>query len=357
MSLRDAVESPAAAARVTLSRVSALEREPCREVAAGVGCMLLGAWLLAGAWLLERSAAAAESGAFSAPPECGDRRAWLGAVRARLPPLLQTHPLLDTFSLRIERLEDGEYAGEIGAAGAALEGARSVRGETCADVFDASSFIVALGLERLASARLDARAARATPPDDAAPVGVDGPRGADAQAEARGVEVGAAGFALIDGNLTPGQSVDLGLSLRLGWAAEGWQPLLLLGAYSAVPDERSLGGGRLRFTHVAAHVVGCPWRFPEHGVFGLRPCLELDVGRTRGEGRGVARAESRSSPWLSAGAQLRAELEPWRWFAIGVSAAAVVPFWRAHFYLEPDLTGFTTPALGFRAESFASLSF
>src|SRR5690349_10354419 len=136
VSLRDAVESPAAAARVTLSRVSALEREPCREVAAGVGCMLLGAWLLAGAWLLERSAAAAESGAFSAPPECGDRRAWLGAVRARLPPLLQTHPLLDTFSLRIERLEDGEYAGEIGAAGAALEGARSVRGETCADVFD-----------------------------------------------------------------------------------------------------------------------------------------------------------------------------------------------------------------------------
>jgi hypothetical protein len=316
----------------------------------GVGCTV--------AVLIASTARAEERGALTAPSECRDRENWLGAVRARLPPLLQTHPLLDTFSLRIEKTASGGYTGEVSDAGAALTGSRSVRGETCEDVIDASSFIVALGLEQMASQGRDASLTKEAEPASVRP---GAPIGTDASGAARvprpaGVELGATAFALVDGGLTPGQSVDLGLSLRLTWAELGWHPLLLVGAYSALPDERALGGGRLRFTHVAAHAVGCAWRFPSDGPFGVRPCLEFDAGRTSGEGVGVSRAEKHSSPWLSTGAQLRAEVLLWR-VALGLSAAAIVPLWRAHFYLEPDLEGFTTPTVGFRAESFASLLF
>jgi hypothetical protein len=103
--------------------------------------------------------------------------------------------------------------------------------------------------------------------------------------------------------------------------------------------------------------VTCAWRLPQAGAWGLRPCLDLDVGHSSGEGFGVAGAQKHSAPWLSGGAHLRAELVLWDRVELVAWAGAVAPFWHAHFFLFPDVQSFTTPALGFRAGSSASLLF
>jgi hypothetical protein len=71
----------------------------------------------------------------------------------------------------------------------------------------------------------------------------------------------------------------------------------------------------------------------------------------------VAGADRHSAPWLSAGTQLRAEVVLWRRLQLGVSLAAVVPFWHAHFFFLPDLPSFETATVGFRAGSVASVLF
>ena len=71
----------------------------------------------------------------------------------------------------------------------------------------------------------------------------------------------------------------------------------------------------------------------------------------------MAGAARHSAPWLSAGAQLRAEVELWRRFQVGASLAAVVPFWHAHFFVLPDQSSFETPSVGLRAGSVASVLF
>jgi hypothetical protein len=144
-------------------------------------------------------------------------------------------------------------------------------------------------------------------------VEADGLRAAgDRRVAPRSVQVGVVGFALLQGRLTPGQSVALGAAFRFAWSSPGWQPLLMLGACSSLPEQHRLeGGGSVRFEHWSTHAVACPFRFPQTSAWGLRPCLDLDVGRSSGEAFDVAGAAKHSAPWLSGGVQLRAELELW----------------------------------------------
>jgi hypothetical protein len=243
-----------------------------------------------------------------------------------------------------------------------------VRGATCEEVLDALSFMAALGLERAASS------ANVRTADTAHGSGSSSPTALDAGASAvevdelsaaggpagspQSVRLGAVGFALLQGKLTPGQPVAFGVAFRLAWSTPGWQPLLLLGAYSSLPEQRRLaGGGSVRFEHWSTHTIACPFRFPRSGAWGLRPCLDLDAGRSNGQAFDVAGAEKHSAPWFSGGAQLRGELLLWERVELVASAGAVAPFWHAHFFLFPDTESFTTPALGFRAGSYASLLF
>jgi len=41
--------------------------------------------------------------AYLAPAECPSRATWLDALRARLPGLLRTHPLVESFEVQIDR--------------------------------------------------------------------------------------------------------------------------------------------------------------------------------------------------------------------------------------------------------------
>jgi hypothetical protein len=55
--------------------------------------------------------------------------------------------------------------------------------------------------------------------------------------------------------------------------------------------------------------------------------------------------------------QVRAEVVLWRQLQLGVSLAAVVPFWHARFFLLPDPLSFETAIVGLRAGSVASVFF
>jgi hypothetical protein len=227
-------------------------------------------------------------------------------------------------------------------------------------VLDALSFIGALGLER--AARLhsggvgtsagSALAVSAEAPDprlDAVPAAAEDP--------VERPRLGVAGFALFHGGLVPADALAFGAGARLSWRMPGLQPWVLLGAYLSRPEQVALGAGRLRFEHWSTHAVGCPWRFPASGALGLRPCLELDVGRTTGEAFGVPGATRRSAPWLAAGAGVRAEFSPWQRLELGMALAGVAPLWHSRFYLRPDLTGFDTPRVGYRAEAYTCVLF
>jgi hypothetical protein len=289
-------------------------------------------------------------------------------VRERLPALLRTHPLLGTLSVHIARTEGGDagYVGGLTSTVDASLGTRALRGATCEEVLDALSFIAALGLERVASSGNPSRVdtGSGSPPstalaDAASAVEVDELSAAGGRSAAsQSLRLGAVGFALLQGKLTPGQSVALGVALRFSWSTPDWQPLILLGAYSSLPEQHRLAaGGSVRFEHWSTHGVACPFRFPRGGTWGIRPCLDLDVGRSSGQAFDVANADRHSAPWLSGGAQLRGELVLWDRLELVASAGAVAPFWHAHFFLFPDVESFTTPALGFRAGSYASLLF
>jgi hypothetical protein len=325
------------------------------------GCAALLTALLASAALAETSASIAS---YDVPPECPTQAAWLDALQARLPPLLRTHAMIETLAVHISGSSGEGYSGELSSRRAvALSSPRKLQGRSCAEVSDALSFVAALGLERVAAEQTSADAAR---PGSAPPLSVratedtaiDAAPMAPTDDAERPWRIGVAGLLLIQPGLTPGHALGLGGALRVDGLLPDWQPAFLLGVYSTGTAESGLaGGGRVRFEHWSTHAVACPWRFPSAGPFGVRPCLEFDAGLSSGDGVDVAGAARRSAPWLSAGTQLRAEIVLWRQLQLGVSLAAVVPFWHAHFFFRPSQPSFETATVGFRAGSVASVLF
>jgi hypothetical protein len=304
---------------------------------------------------------AEKTAAYAVEPECPGRSAWQESLRARLPPLLRTHPLIDELSVHVKKVQHAgktTYSGELGPIAGAPDTARNVQGASCEEVLAALGFIGALGLERAAripTEPLEAAPGPALPAEPAhGRVGLDA---APVASSAATPALGVAGFTLFQGGLVPGSLLAFGAALELSWRVPGWQPWVLLGAYMGLPEEKTAAGASVRFEHWATHGVACPWRFPASGAFGLRPCLELDLGRTSGEARGVADATRRSAPWISTGAQLRAGLVLWHRLELGAGLAAVVPLWHSRFFLRPDETRFETPLVGYRAETYGSIPF
>jgi len=179
----------------------------------------------------------------------------------------------------------------------------------------------------------------------------------EAEAEAR-VRVGAVGILLMQSAIAPGWSLDSGFGLSLDLPISGLQPWFLLGVYFGTGKDTisADGSATARFDHWAVYALGCPWRLAVAGSLAIRPCLDFDVGRSSGEGQGEASEVKSSSPWLSAGVQLRAEVELWERLQLGVSAGGFVPLWHSS-YSFPEVTTFEVPPLGFRAGGFGSVLF
>jgi hypothetical protein len=341
-----------------MARVSSLAR--CRVWTLVLAC-LGGA---RAAW----GAPAEGPASYDVPAECPARTQWFDALRARLPPLLRTHPLVETLDVHIERVggASGEaYQGSLDPAGEDGRQARerAIRASTCQELIEVLSFMGALGLERIAAAEAaasDAARGSAGP----APVAAVSRIGADPGINSRigqepgGLSAGATAFAFVQTGIAPGQSLGLGVAAQLAWSAPGWQPLVSIGVYSGPAREVAVGGAaKVRFEHWSTQAVGCPWRFPSRGSLGLRPCIDFDLGSSRGTGQGVRAAQERAAPWLTGGLQLRLEIALWDLLELGGSVGATKPFYHARFYFRPGDTAFETPDFGFRAGSYASVLF
>lgn len=297
---------------------------------------------------------AAGEAAYDVPAGCPAREAWLEALRARLPALLRTHPLLEQLSVRVTREGRKSPAGYEGTLAGADEtpgsGLRQLRGQTCEEVLEALAFVAALALQRVAAEPSPTASWLAAPAAEPAPA-------VPASAESAGGQPGVHAFVLLHEGLSGVSGFAAGAGMQLAWAASGWQPLLLLGVYLGGDDEQLASGGTARLRQGALQAVACPWRWPSRGLLGVRACAELELGVVSGEATGVPEAERQLAPWSSAGLQLRAELALGRGWQVGGWLGAAAPLHHSRFYFRPDVTVFETALLGLRAGSFVGLSF
>jgi len=318
------------------------------------------------AWIRTPPALAAESAAgYRAPLSCPEESRWLAALAARAS---EDEARRLARQLRVHISEQGSarpratgYTGTLASVGSSgVE--REVSGQSCVEVIEALALVAVL-------TRAD--------PSDAAPAELPGESGwaltrAQALALAEGdpppaalpptrvsMSWGLSAFTWFGSPTAPEPALDYGLGLHGEWSGSAWQPWLMLGVYTGAAQRVRAPGGtaEARFRHVSLQAVGCPWRFPRSAALGLRPCLDLDLGRLSGEGIGVAGARRRSWPWLSAGAELRLEWAPLAGVQLGAMLATVMPLTRPRFYFLPELTSYEVPALGFRAGAALDLCF
>jgi hypothetical protein len=308
-----------------------------------------------------RASAAEPSGAsrYETPPECPPRHEWTEQLYKRLPASPAAHAAADMLHVLIERrpleASASEYHGIVRSGGS--EEPRTVRGTSCREVFEALVLVAVLSLD----------AARPEPGDDAPssdipradPLGViDAPASVESTRGRDRVRWGAAGLVLMQSGIAPNPSLDVGVGVVARWSFVGFEPWLLLGFYTGAARQTvRVEGASARFEHAALRAVGCPWRYPGPQWLALRPCLGLDVGRSRGEGFGVSGASSNSSLWLTARAEVRVEFSIYDGLSVGGAGGAALPFVRPRFYFEPGAVVFETPAWGLEGSGFVAWLF
>lgn len=309
---------------------------------------------------------------YRAPAECPTPAAWRAALQSRAGAELA--PLSGRLAVEIQRRQGDAgttYEGHIrqGGAGTARAG-RHVRGATCEAVFEALALIARLGLSAMAVPATAPEREPSSAPTPAQPswtltaqeelaLARDLPPAPDLPApKAERLRLAAAALALWGGASHASADPDLGLALTARGTHGPLQPFLLVGAYAG--RERfgvsgTTAGARLE--RLALHAVACPLRFPREAAYGLRPCVDLDVGMLRGSGVSVDAARGHTAPWASTGVQLRAEWSPWGPLELGAMIGGVLALSRPRFYFEPDTTAFRADAASLRAGASAGVSF
>jgi hypothetical protein len=288
------------------------------------------------------------AGPYETPPECPSRHEWTEQVYERLPASPAAHAAADALHVLIERRSSkksaSEYHGIVRSDGS--EEPRTVRGTSCREVFEALVLVAVLSLD----------ATRPEPHNDSLssdipltePIGVvDAPSPVESTRGRDRLRWGAAGLVLMQSGIAPNPSLDVGAGVVARWSLAGLEPWLLLAFYMGAASQTvRVEGASARFEHAALRAVGCPWRYPGPQWLALRPCLGLDVGRSRGEGFGVSGASSNSSLWLAARGEMRVEFSIYDGLSVGGAGGAALPLVRPRFYFEPGAVVFETPAWG-----------
>jgi len=301
---------------------------------------------------------------YDVPSECPSRAEFDATLRERLPATLRAYALAGELAVSVRRREPGgeaapRYAGELRALAVVPGEARLVEGASCAEVLEALTLIAALSLEQLALAE-PAPFPPGPPPPGPSPTDRSPPEPASpVEPSVRRPALGPIAFVSWQNASAPSVSFDLGLGVVASFDEHPLSPWLLVGAYWGGSDEPSLPGlqQNARFDHFSSLIVACAWRLPQRGALAVRPCIDLDVGALRGEGRLVGSATRRTTLWLSTGAELRASITLGESVELGAQAAIVLPLWRPRFYFLPEITAFQVEAVGFRGGAFASARF
>jgi hypothetical protein len=325
---------------------------------------VLSGLLLAAPARAQSAAASVDQGEYRVAKECPARSAWDTALAARLPKS-SADKRTRALTVEVRREFRGAYVGTVLApviAGSARS--RDVRGGSCTEVLEALALIVALELEQ-------AVAPDPPTPEPQAPSGwelsreqalalSEVPRATPAAPHpVSRVRLGLAAFVLSEAAASSGSSFNYGLGAVVRWQRSDWQPWLLAGVYRGGSESAHLRGetATAHFERSAAQAVACPLRFPASAPIGLRPCLDLDLGRITGSGLGVDRPRQHTAFWASSGAELRLDGSPWPALELSAMFGAVVPLSRPRFYFRPGATALEPPILGLRAGALANLSF
>jgi hypothetical protein len=291
-------------------------------------------------------------------PGCPDAATFSARVAERQSSLGLSAPAPVNLRLSITQSAATAFSGTLDVADGSAVTRRTVAGKDCDEVVVALALIAAIALEPEGG---DVRAAQ--PPDGApAPSTATEPAASPAapdtdeaaRAPSSGVALGAYAFGMAYGAAAPEGALGAGLALALEWrTASVWQPALSLGVFRVVSDERSFAGGaaRARFELSAAQGVLCPWRWPAHGRWGLRPCLEVELGWLEGSSSGPAVIDptTRAGLWASAALAARADMNPWGPLRLSLLGSGVVPLTRHDFSFSPeDTLVFRVPGLSWQ---------
>jgi hypothetical protein len=286
---------------------------------------------------------------YTAPPGCPAETEIVAEVRANV------HDAASGEGPRIALtiVENGTaFVGELVAFDrSGKQGRRTIEGPTCSDVGKTLAFLAALAIEL--GGRVEAEPAAAAPVAEAPAVQVNPPKPAKPSGRPSApiprdtwklsVLLGAG----LRGALAPSLRPSGEAGLDFGHpAARVLAPAIratLVGSLSRI----SRRDGTAKLSFLAGRLAGCPLRFGSRAV-ALRPCLGFELGAVFASGE-LDGGRSVVKRWGSSEASLRLET----WLApqvfLEIEGAALVSFFRTHYFFVPDRIIYAVPALAGRA--------
>ena len=308
---------------------------------------------------------------------CPNEAAFMAEVRARTPLALIAGAGAAVRSFAVS-LEIGPPAkGSVTLKDASgRQGTRRVQADTCADVADALSLVVALAVDPGAKSlpeRTPSPAAASTPPLRAAPassgasanlVSATGdPHEGTAPPPRGAIRTGAHGvlFAGVDFSMDSGVSPStlLGPSPFLGWQAGSARALassFRLAFLRAATGTIGAPDGTATFTWTVGRLDACSVALAGEGLRATA-CARVEAGSLQVAGGAIVDSLTRVRPWLAAGVLARGE---WTFLAplfLEVDVGALVRATTDRFFFEPDTTVYKVPSLGASASVGAGAHF
>jgi len=332
--------------------------------------------------------------AYEAPASCPDRAAFIGAIRLRTrrPQLAAEGEAATAFSVTVEpsrermlgRLEVHEPEAGLGAP--APTETRTVSSGTCAEVTKALALVVALILDPDAETGVepqggppaeDERDALEDPAIPAAPLEDPAipaaplpppPRPAAREqrpprpAVGRPVELSAGAELAVTGAVGPGITpkgdafIDITFTSRAGGRGLVFAPSVRLGGgFAATASDLVVGSHRYWWAGGTARF--CPMRLVLPSGLRLLPCGAMQVGAHHGSTQGVPNGTTSTDLWLAPGGVASLEWAFGSSLAVELQGGAIVPLLRTRFFLAPDTTIFSVPAIAATGGIAARLRF
>jgi hypothetical protein len=358
-----------------------------------VGAAAVAAWCVASA-VARAETSSAVSIDYAAPAGCPGAEAFTKELTARAPRAQIGARGAHARAVIVRILVRGRlFDGQLVLRDAGVETERTVSAATCAEVVSALALITAVAVDPAAAASApspepaggSSAAAPASPPSapsSAAPMTTpaaetEPPREptrsdaasaslpkqdvdeASAPAPRPGWAFGLGVHAGAVGGISPDPLIVVPVFVELAHEGGGLlAPAARLRFERASSGVVSAGGGAAQFTWTAGSLDLCPVALGSSSMrFSARPCGRIEAGELEGNGRDIQPARRGARPWLALGPIARGRVVLVGPLFAELEAAANIAVVRDRFYVEPDLTVFRAPFLGWTASAGAGVTF
>lgn len=276
---------------------------------------------------------------YDAPAECPSEAAFFEALRARTDRFRRAGAGETALEVGVHVSHgDHGFHGELREADSA---ARTVDGETCAEVIEALSLTVALSVDPEARAPVPPTPTPVAPPIVIvrrvyvqAPV----PRTVETRLE---LGVGAAATEVLASDFSLGGALSATLLRDTSASTSASVQLSLLWATTGALTSPATHRARLS----ALLLDACPVRFKVRSLE-LAPCLLGSAGVLEATGRDLAETATVDRTWWSAGVDAQVSVALGAGFQVEGALGGSLPFWRRRFYTtEPQQVVTETPVV------------